>query len=108
VRCPPRPPSRNALASAWQLCYDSRRAEGRSDISAEIDANEAYREAMPVLSDRESIRDFIACTANGMLIDAIQYQHGTQLLYAAQVALSTLNRKPQPSRPPGRPKKLTK
>lgn len=92
----------------WQSCYDSKQAEGESVSSAECDANEAYREAMPVLSDRESIQNFIACTAHGMLIGTILSQHGTQLLYAAQVAVGALNRQPKSTRPPGRPKKSTK
>jgi hypothetical protein len=53
---------------------------------------------MPQLSGRESIRDFIACTAHGILIGAIPPQQSGQLLYAAQVALGSLQREPKPQK----------
>jgi hypothetical protein len=51
---------------------------------------------MPPLSNRESIRDFIACAAHGILIGAITPQLSGQLLYAAQVALGALKREQKP------------
>jgi hypothetical protein len=45
---------------------------------------------MPQLSGQESIRDFIACVAYGMLIKTIAGPDGARLLYAAQVANSTV------------------
>ena len=56
----------------------------------------AFREAMPVLSSFEGIRDFIACTAHGILMGAIPQEQSGHLLYAAQVALATLQREPKP------------
>jgi hypothetical protein len=53
---------------------------------------------MPLLSGYESIRDFIACTAHGLLIGAIDGVHGTRLLYAAQVALSSMRSQPAPEK----------
>lgn len=52
----------------------------------------AYRHAMPSLSGLETIRDFIACTAHGMLIGAICATDGARLLYAAQVARGALDK----------------
>ena len=52
----------------------------------------AYRNAMPPLVGAENIRDFIACVAQGLLIGAIENKDASKLLYAAQVAFSTLNR----------------
>ncbi|MGB9407965.1 MAG: hypothetical protein WCA89_10535 [Terracidiphilus sp.] len=68
--------------------YDKMKAAGEGGL--------AYRNAMPLLSDYEGIRDFIACTAHGILIGAIPPERSGHLLYAAQVALSTLHREPKP------------
>jgi hypothetical protein len=91
---------------AWQSRYKTERSKGKEAAYAAHYADESYREAMPPLLDYESIRDFIACTAHGMLIGAIQHQDGTRLLYAAQVALATLHSQPRETKPPGRPKCL--
>jgi hypothetical protein len=93
---------------AWLRRFNAGKAKGENSVLAGYYAKAAYREAMPALIDHESIRNFIACAAYGMLIDAIQFQHGSQLLYAAQVALTTLRAQSQPARLPGRPKKFTK
>ena len=55
-------------------------------------ADKAYRNAMPALSGEEGIRDFVACAAHGLLIGAIREERATKLLYAAQVAITTLAR----------------
>ncbi len=68
--------------------YDKMKAAGEGGL--------AYRNAMPLLSDYEGIRDFIACTAHGILIGAIPPERSGHLLYAAQVALATLHREPKP------------
>ena len=49
-------------------------------------AARAYREAMPPLSGTENIRNFIACVAQGMLLDVFTGPESTRLLYAAPVA----------------------
>ena len=51
---------------------------------------------MPTLDGFENIRDFIACTAQAMLLGAITESKGTKLLYAAQVALGTVRYQPAP------------
>jgi hypothetical protein len=51
-------------------------------------ANNAFSNAMPPLSTLESIRDFIACVAHGILIGVFSTEQSTRLLYAAQVAIS--------------------
>jgi hypothetical protein len=50
----------------------------------------AYCNALPKLSDRESVRDFIACVVHGMAVGIIPGSDGTRLLYGAQVAQSAL------------------
>jgi hypothetical protein len=79
---------------AWSRLYHAELAKGHAWPFAGFDAGKAYRNAMPTLSGYENIRDFIACAAHGMLIGAISGDEGTKLLYAAQVALSTVRRQP--------------
>jgi hypothetical protein len=71
-------------------------AQGKGNIFAVIAGDQAYRNAMPQLSDYESIRDFIACTAHAIATDVIVGPLGPRLLYAAQVALSAVRCQPAP------------
>jgi hypothetical protein len=100
------PHSTNATAAlkrccaAWRRAYNAKMEEMEGTEGNELDmhfaskpAGEAYCKAMPLLSGDEGIRDFIACTAHGILIGAITHEKSGQLLYAAQVALATLNQK---------------
>jgi hypothetical protein len=50
---------------------------------------------MPPLSGYQSICDFIACVAHGMVIGAIGDTNGARLLHAAQVALTALRNQPK-------------
>lgn len=77
------------------------RAQGESQYGSTQAGERAYRHAMPPLSGPDNIRDFIACVAHGMLLDAIKGSDGARLLYAAQIAYGAVE-KPAP-RPPGRP-----
>ncbi len=65
-------------------------AERGSEYLARSAANEAYRRSMPPLAGAENIRDFIACVAHGMLTNSICGSDATRLLYAAQVAFTTV------------------
>jgi hypothetical protein len=85
--------------SAWAGAYKAERAKHKSNFEASQVAEKAYRDTMPPLSGYENIRDFIACVANAMLIGAIADDKGTKLLYAAQIALTTVRRQPTPSKP---------
>ena len=76
-----------AYADAMQSAID--RDEHQYDAAKA--AKNAYRHAMPPLSGHENIRDFIACVAQGILIEAISGSDGARLLYAAQVAHIALN-----------------
>lgn len=87
---------------AWRRAYKAYidNSDGHNEdldrIYAAQDAGTAYCNAMPLLSGYENIRDFIACTAHGILIGAVPDKKSGQLLYAAQVALSTLHYEPKP------------
>jgi hypothetical protein len=92
---------------AWHSRYKAEKSKGEGNVVAAHHADASYCDAMPPLLDYESIRDFIACAAHGMLIETIPHPNGAQLLYAAQVALASLHCRPRESRPPGRPTKFT-
>jgi len=84
---------------AVALCYESyTRAldeAGEKDMyhrQAVTLAQIVYRKALPPLSGRENIRDFIACVAHAMLLKIIEPEEATRVLYAAQVAQSGANR----------------
>lgn len=76
------------------------RAKRLNAYDSKKNAVAAYLDAMPDLSGAKNIRDFIACVAHGMLIGVIEAMDGTKLLYAAQIALGTLRRKPRDRKRP--------
>jgi hypothetical protein len=88
------PALRNAAVAH---CYEVRELVYRLAIKkkkggaiARLNAGEAYCRAMPPLVGYENICNFIACVGYGMVTNAILESSGTKLLYAAQVALSTI------------------
>ena len=90
--------------AAWQRAYDAflegKEESGTAKVVAAHRAGPAYCKDMPPLSGYESIRDFIACAAHGILIEAIPQKRANQILYAAQVALDSLNYEPKPRKSP--------
>lgn len=93
---------RKAYNQAWKAVL----AKGESEYYCEKAAKSAYRNAIPPLSGPENIRDFIACVADAMLMDLITGSDGARLLYAAQVAHSSLSSKksnPAPASTPSEP-----
>lgn len=71
---------------AWNAIYLPAIAKGFSDVTAARQSAHAYRAAMPTLTTPLNVSDFIACTAHGLLIGAIDEKRAAKLLYAAQVA----------------------
>jgi len=61
----------------------------------------AFKLQMPPLDQRESIRAYIACVAHGITLRVFSGAEASQLLYAAQVAL-TLVRTEQKQKPAAR------
>jgi len=88
--------------AAWQRAYDAYLDGTAKDEYDKSDAARkagfAYCRTMPPLAGYESIRDFIACAAHGILIEAIPEKRANQLLYAAQVALASLRYEPIPQK----------
>jgi hypothetical protein len=95
----PSPALKNAAVAhccdAWERTFQTKRAEGQSGFDAGWEANNSYRKAMPPLSGYRSICDFIACVTYGILIEAIPTENSSKLLYAAQVALSSIRSQPK-------------
>ena len=89
----PENPAIARCMSAWSRAWKIAEKAGRSDVYNSRESGIAYRHAMPPLTGEEKIRDFIACVAQGMLIGAIDGPDGARLLYAAQVAHTTVNKK---------------
>jgi hypothetical protein len=77
-----------AHAETWK----AGQAKGDHEFDVRNTAAKAYRLAMPTLSSEDSIHDFIACVAHGILMKAFEDRQATQLLYAAQVASGALAR----------------
>jgi hypothetical protein len=75
---------------AWERARQSMvKKKKRSEIIL-WEADRAYCRAMPPLVGYENICNFIACVGYGMLTGRFENADGTKLLYAAQVALSTV------------------
>jgi hypothetical protein len=83
----------------WRQVYKAKIAKNKSRYESADGAGNAYRNAMPPLIGFDNIRDFIACATHGLLIGAINGEDATKLLYAAQVALSTLRLAPVQPKP---------
>ena len=79
-----------ACCAALERACKAALARGKDEVMARLICYSAYRSAMPPLTGPENIRDFIACTAHGMLIEAIDGPDAARLLYAAQIANGTL------------------
>ena len=77
---------------AWQHAYQEHASRDGCQTSACAWAYKAYRNAMPALSGEEDVGDFIACATHGLLIGAIEADRASKLLYAAQIALTSINR----------------
>lgn len=68
------------------MVYSQARQEGDCDRTARTKSGRAFRLAMPLLIGKRNIRDFIACTTHGLLLQLIPKDEAGKLLYAAQVA----------------------
>lgn len=100
----PSPSQRNAAVqrccAARERSLQDSREKGHSSYDTKTLAAEAYCTAMPDLSGYENIRDFVACTAYGMINHSIDAMEGPKFLYAAQVALGALRHEPKDQKRP--------
>jgi hypothetical protein len=77
----------------WQSAYDLAQSKGLAPAKAVRMAAVAYKLAMPKMDNLPAIRAAIACIAQGITLEVFDGRDGSQLLYAAQVALATLKAK---------------
>ncbi|MFY9853859.1 MAG: hypothetical protein WAK26_08295 [Terracidiphilus sp.] len=77
----------------WSQAYAIAQEKGLSAPKALRMACVAYKLAMPQMDTLPGIRGAITCIAHGITLEVFDGRDGSQLLYAAQVALSVLNRK---------------
>lgn len=80
-----------AYERARIAALEQRKTRGIAD---EI-ARKAFKEALPALSGRRGIGDFVACIAVGSLMDVFTEPECRRLLYAAQVAQGATDRPPR-------------
>lgn len=87
---------------AWNRALEAAKAQKLDNFDSRQAANAAYLAAMPFLCGEDNIRGFIACIAQGMILEVFYDKLGTQLVYVAHTALRAL---PREHRPVGRPRK---
>lgn len=91
--------SRDAYNDAYEEYRDSNGGSAKvSEYLCKMAAVEAYRDSLPVLSSRQDILNFIACVAEGVLLEAIPENTSSKLIYAAYAALRALPREPKPQK----------
>ena len=74
----------------WSRAYSVAQEKGLAGSKALRMASVAYKLAMPKMDSLPTIRASIACIAQGITLEVFDGRDGSQLLYAAQVALSVL------------------
>jgi hypothetical protein len=77
----------------WTRAYALAQEKGLSAAKATRMAAVAYKLAMPQMDTLPGIRGAITCIAHGITLEVFDGRDGSQLLYAAQVALTVLNQK---------------
>jgi hypothetical protein len=77
----------------WSRAYTLAQSKGLTAAKALRMASVAYKLAMPKMDSLPTIRAAIACIAQGIQLEVFDGRDGSQLLYAAQVAMSTLRPK---------------
>jgi hypothetical protein len=79
--------------AAWDEAHSHAKDKGQTTAAALRAATVAYKLAMPKLDNLPAIRAAIACIAHGISLEVFTGRDASQLLYAAQVALSIHQRK---------------
>jgi hypothetical protein len=85
----------NNCREEWKQAHDTAVEQGLPAARAVRMAAVAYKLAMPKMDSLPTIRAAIACIAQGITLEVFDGRDGSQLLYAAQVALSVLKQKGQ-------------
>jgi hypothetical protein len=81
----------------WSRAYELAQKKGLPANKALRMASVAYKLAMPKMDSLPSIKASISCIAQGITLEVFDGRDGSQLLYAAQVALTVLRQKARKS-----------
>ena len=74
----------------WTHAFNLAKQKGLPAPKALRMASVAYKLAMPKMDSLPTIRAYVACIAQGIQLEVFDGRDGSQLLYAAQVALTVL------------------
>lgn len=74
--------------AAWSKAYDLAKSKGLPAVKCQRMAAVAYKIAMPKMDSLTTIKAAVACVAQGIQLEVFDGRDGSQLLYAAQVAIS--------------------
>jgi hypothetical protein len=74
-------------SDAFTRVYKAEMAKGSLEIMAIKRAGRAFKNEMPTLIGCDDIRDFLACVARGILLDAIDPVQASRLISSARAAL---------------------
>ena len=75
---------------AWNRSFNANLKAGTDPVLVYVRANEAYRFAMPPLSNLQNLCDFVACVAHGLVLNTIPMPHAAAMMDAARVASHAL------------------
>ncbi len=81
-----------ACKEAWRQAYATAQEKGLAAPKALRMAAVAYKLAMPKMDSLPAVRAAIACIAQGIQLEVFDGRDGSQLLYAAQVAMTVIDR----------------
>jgi hypothetical protein len=93
---------------AWNLSFKANLKAGTDPVLIYVRANEAYRFAMPPLSTPESLCDYVACVAHGVVLNIIPLVHAAAMMDAARVASGAFRIAANPARTYAAPRKNRK
>jgi hypothetical protein len=77
----------------WTRAYELAQSKGLPAPKAIRMASVAYKLAMPKMDSLPAIRAYVSAIAQGITLEVFDGRDGSQLLYAAQVALTVLKQK---------------
>jgi hypothetical protein len=86
-------PAVEKCCRAWKLSVCDSRLRNKPQAELRTRGRRAYRMAMPALAGEANVRDFVACVTFGMLLEVLEPEEVSKLLYAAQVATSACRTK---------------
>ena len=80
--------------AAYKMAYRAAGSLGANQEDRHNAGCHAYRLSLPLTQTETDVQAFVNCVTHGIALGAFEGQEPSQLLYAAQVALSAVKRKP--------------